>query len=96
MGAKAYHRKSHTVPQRQKVVFKKEMERLCEIGVLKRQPEPECGSLVLIIPKSDQTVRFLADFRDANKHITRTLFLIPKISSILQEMEGFTVVTAID
>ena len=72
------------------------MEQLCHIGVLNRQPESEWGSPAFIIPKLDQTVRFLTDFREVNKRIVRTPFPIPKISSILQEMEGFTFATAID
>ncbi len=31
-----------------------------------------------------------------NKQVTRTPFPIPKISSVLQEMEGFTYATALD
>ena len=84
LGAKAYHGKSYPVPQSQKAVFKNEVEQLEEIGVLKRQPESERGSPAFIIPKSDQTVRFLTNFREVNKRIVRTPFPIPKISSILQ------------
>ena len=96
LGAEPYHGKSYPVPQSQKDVFKREVERLCQIGVLKRQPESEWGSPAFIIPKSNQTVRFLTDFREVNKRIIRTPFPLPKISSILQEMEGFTYATAID
>ena len=95
MGAKTYHRKSYSVPQRQKAVFKKEVEQLCEIGVLKRHSESEWGSPAFIIPRFDQTVRFLTNFREGNKRIMRTPFMIPKISSILQEMEGFKFATVL-
>lgn len=76
--------------------FKKEVERLEKIEVLRRQSESEWGSPSFIIPKSDQNVRFLTDFREVNKRIVQTPFPIPKISSILQHMEGFTFATAID
>ena len=39
LGAKPCHGKSYPVPQSHKAVFKIEVERLCQIGVLKRQPE---------------------------------------------------------
>ena len=66
------------------------MEQLVELGVLKRQPDSEWGSPTFIIPKTNITVRFLTDFREVNKRIIRTPYLIPKISSALQEMEWFT------
>ena len=96
MGEKVYYGKSYPVPQRQKVVFKKEVEQLCERGVLKRQPDSELGSSALILPKWDQIVRFLTNFREVNIRIVCTPFLIPKMSSRLQEMEGFTFTTAVD
>jgi hypothetical protein len=41
-------------------------------------------------------VRTISDFRELNKHIVRTPYPIPKISTILQELEGFTYDTALD
>src|SRR6056300_232126 len=46
--------------------------------------------------KKDGTVRFLSDFREVNKRIVRTPYPLPKISSTLQEMEGFTYATQLD
>ena len=50
----------------------------------------ELGSLVFIIPKTDQTIQFLTGFRKMNKRIVRTLFLISKLSSTRNKLEGFT------
>ena len=49
-----------------------------------------------IIPKKEGTVRFISDFREVNKRIVRTPYPIPKIATILQEMEGFTYATSLD
>ncbi len=38
----------------------------------------------------------ISDFRELNKHIVRKPYPIPKISTILQELEGFTYATALD
>ena len=94
--ATAYHGRPYPIPHSQLKVFKKEVERLCELGVLKRQPESEWGSPTFIIPKKNGQVRFLTDFREVNKQIIRTPYPIPKISSVLQEMEGFSYATALD
>jgi len=49
-----------------------------------------------IIPKKDMTVRTITDFQELNKRIIRRPYLIPKISTTLQELEGFTYATALD
>ena len=72
------------------------MERLVKIGVIKRQPESEWVSPTFIIPKKEGTVRFISDFREVNKCLVRSPFPIPKIQTILQELEGFKYATALD
>ena len=46
--------------------------------------------------KESNTVRVVSDFRELNKRIVRKPFPIPKISTVLQELEGFTYATALD
>ncbi len=41
-------------------------------------------------------MRTISDFRELNKSIVRKPYPIPKISTILQELEGFTNATALD
>ena len=95
-GATPYHGRPFPIPHVHLDVLKKEVERLCELGVLKRQPTSEWASPTFIIPKKNKTVRFISDFREVNKRVIRTPFPIPKISSVLQEMTGFTYATALD
>jgi hypothetical protein len=42
------------------------------------------------------TLRTITDFREINKRIVRRPYPIPKISTTLQELEGFTYATALD
>ncbi len=44
----------------------------------------------------DHTVHTISDFRELNKQIVRKPYLIPKISTTLQELEGFTYAVALD
>ena len=60
------------------------------------QPASEWAAPSFIIPKKDQIVRVISDFRELNKGLVRKPFPIPKISTVLQEMEGFTFATALD
>ena len=38
----------------------------------------------------------ISDFREVNKRLVRKLFPIPKISTVLKELEGFTFATSLD
>jgi hypothetical protein len=75
------------VPKVHKETIRKEVERLCELGVLERQHASEWASPSFIIPKKDQTVHFLSDFQEVNKRLVRKPFPIPKINMVLQEIE---------
>ncbi len=72
------------------------MERLVKLVVLERQPESEWASPSFIIPKKNRTLRFLSSFGEVNKRLVRKSFPIPKISTVLQELEGFTFAMALD
>ncbi len=54
------------------------------------------GITNIYIPKKDSTVGTISDFRELNKRIVRKPYPTPKISTILQELEGFTYATALD
>jgi hypothetical protein len=84
------------VPKIHKDTIVKEAERLCQLGVLERQPASEWALPSLMIPKKNKTVCFLSDFWEVNKRLVRKLFPIPKISTVLQEIEGFSYATALD
>ena len=94
--AKPYHGRPYPVPHARKETLKKELNRLCELGVFEWQPKSEWASPSFIVTKKDQTVHFLSDFREVNKRFVRKPFPLPKISTVLQELEGFTFATAID
>jgi hypothetical protein len=64
----------------------KEVERLCKLGVLERQPASEWALPSFIIPKKDRTICFLSDFQEVNKRLVRTPCPTPKISMVLQEI----------
>jgi hypothetical protein len=95
-GAKPYHDRPYPVAQVHKATLIKEINRICSIGVLKKQASSEWASPTFIIPKKDMTVNTISDFRELNKRIVRQPFPIPKISTTLQELEGFNYATAID
>ena len=94
--AKPYHGRPYSVPKAFEHTLKSELERLVKIGVLKRVNRSEWAFPSFIIPKKDQTVRFINDLRELNKRIRRVPFPLHKIQDLLLKMEGFTYATALD
>jgi len=95
-GAKPYHGRPFPIPQIHTATLMKEINRLVGIGVMKRQSSSQWASPTCIIPKKDMTVCTIIDFRELNKRIVRRPYSIPKISTTLQELEGFTYAMALD
>ena len=86
----------YCVPHLHLETLKREVERLVLLGAIERQYDSEWASPTCIIPKPNKTVRFVTDFREANKRLVRKPFPLPKITTILQEVEGFRYATSLD
>ena len=95
-GAKPYHGRAFPIPKVHKATIMKEIKRVCELGVLEWQPLTEWAAPSFIQPKKNKTVRFLTDFRELNKRLIRKPFPLPKMSTVLRELESFTFATALD
>ena len=96
-GAKPYHaRRAFPVPKVHKGTLMREVDRLVRIGVFKRQNDSEWASPSFIIPKPNGTVRTVSNFREVNKRLVRKPFPLPKITVMLQEVDGFTYATSLD
>jgi hypothetical protein len=95
-GVSPYHGQAFPVPKIHKDTIIKEVERLCEIGVLERQLLSEWALPSFIVPKEDRTIHLLRNFWEVNQRLVRKPLPIPEISTVLQELEGFTFATALD
>ncbi len=95
-GAKLYHGRPYPFPKVHKATLMKEIGQLIAIGVLKWQPLSKWASPSFIIPKEDHTVCAISDFMEVSKRIVHKQYPIPKISTTLQELEGFTYATTLD
>ena len=56
----------------------------------------EMDAIVSTIPKPDGSLRSLADLRELNKRIKCKPYPLPKISDLLQKLEGFNWATSLD
>ena len=95
-GAEPYHGRPYQVPKAHERALRNEVDRLVEIGVLKKVNRSQWGAPCCAIPKKDKTIRFISDFRELNKRVKRTPFPLPKIQDMLLKMEGFQYATSLD
>jgi len=95
-GAKPYHGRPFPVPRIHRETMKKEVDRMVKLGIMKWEGESEWAFPSFIIPKSNQTVRFISDFRELNKLLKRKPWPLPKIVDTLQQLEGFTYASQLD
>ena len=95
-GSKPYHGKAFPVPRIHRDTLRKEVNRLEQLGVLKWEGDSEHAYPTFIMPKPNGTVRFLTDFRKLNEILIRKPWPLPKIATILQELEGFRWATSLD
>ena len=94
--ATPYHARPYPIPRCHHDTLRMEVDRLVEIGVLKRVNRSEWAAPSFIIPKKDGTVRFINDFRELNKRIRRKPYPIPNIQDMLLNLEGFQYATSLD
>jgi len=94
--AKPFRANPYPVPRIHRDTIKRELKRLCELGVIEEIEGSQWAAPSFFIPKPDGTGRFLTDFRGLNSQIERKPYPLPKISDILQQMEGFSYATALD
>ena len=94
--AKPYHAKPYPVPHSQEKKLRDEIQRLIEYGVLRKINRSEWAAPMFTLLKPDSSLRSLADLRELNKRIKRKPFPLPKISDMLQKLEGFQYATSLD
>ena len=94
--AQPYHAKAYPISKSLETKVKIEIQRLCKLGVLKKVNHSQWAAPNFVIPKKDETIRFISDFRELNKRIQRQPFPIPKIQDLLLKLEGFQWATSLD
>ena len=94
-GVKPYYSRPYSVPK----IHKETMKKICQngkIGILRKSTGSEWGAPTFIIPKKNNTVRIISNFRELNKRIKRKPYPIPKIQDLLLKLEGFKYATSLD
>ena len=93
---KPFSTRPYPVAQAHMDVFKQELDRLVEIGVLSPCGPAKFLSPSFIIPKKDGRVRWITDFRKLNSMISRQVYNLPTIQGILKKRNGYKYFTKLD
>jgi hypothetical protein len=94
---KPCHAKPYPVPHSHEKQLKDEIRRLFEYGVLRKINQSEWACPMFTISKPDGSLQsLLADLREVNKVVKRKPFPLPKITDMLQKLEGFMYATSLD
>ena len=98
-GAKSSKQRYYNVPKAYKGVTKREVKRMCDIGVLKKldhHTNSPWAAPTFVQPKKTGDVRILKDLREVNKLIEKKLFPLPRINDLIQKIEKFKCAMALD
>jgi hypothetical protein len=91
-----YHSKAYQVPRVHLPTFKKELNRLVSTNVLRRAGATKWAAGTFIIPKKDNTVCWVTDFRKLNQYIDRKQYPLPKIKDVVQQQRPYKFITKLD
>ena len=90
------HVRPFTVPNKLRKLFKEELDKLVRLEVLEPILTSAWAFPTFLVPKKDNTARFVSDFRKLNQLIVDESCPLPIIKDVLTRRLGFDWVTAID
>jgi hypothetical protein len=84
------------VPKIHQNLFKQELDRLVEQGVLEQATRSEWIAGTFMVKKKDDKVRIVTDFRALNAAIRRKVYPIPLIHDLLRRRKGYKYLSKLD
>ena len=95
--AKPFYGKPYGVPEANKTVFKRTLDDMEKNGVIEKTYEDsDWASPTFGVPKKNDMIRIVTDFRRLNQAIKRSPWPIPTIRELLHKCCGMKFATALD
>ena len=89
--AQPVFKKTYHVPFHRESLFKNELQNLIKDGVLETCGTSAWAAPTFVVPKKDNRVRWVSDFRELNKLIKRKPFPMPKIQNIINRRGNISI-----
>ena len=86
----------YRVPFIHRELFKEELNKLINQGVLEKAERSVWSAPTFLIPKKDGRVRWISDFRVLNSNLQRKQYELPRIRDILERRKGYKYFTKLD
>lgn len=90
------HTRPFSVPDKLRKLLKDELNKLVSLGVLEPILNSAWAFPTFLVPKKDNTARFVSDFRLLNQLLVDEQHPLPLIKEVLTRRFGFTYVTVLD
>jgi hypothetical protein len=94
--AKPYHGKPYQVPRLLLPLLKKEVKRLCEIGVLCKTNNSEWAAQGFAVPKKNKQIQFVTNFCMLNRFLCQYPLPLTSIQEIMHTIDGLTFVSILN
>jgi hypothetical protein len=94
--ATPFYGKLFLIPHAYQQITKDEISHLESIGILRKVSSSEWAAPTFVIPKKNQTVRVITDFRGLNKNLKRKPHPMPRRPDIFHGLKQFRYTTTID
>jgi len=95
-GATPFYARPFSIPKAYQQITKDEIQRLESIRILTRITSSEWVAPTFIIPKKNNAIHIITDFRGLNKCLKRKPYPMPNIPDMFKGMERFRYATIID
>ena len=87
----------HRLPYHTRKKVEDELDKLEDLGIIEKVQEPTPWiSPLVVVPKTNGSVRLCLDMRRVNEAVIRERHMIPKLDELLQDINGATVFSKID
>ena len=88
-------RKPYPIPYAYTDDFNKQIDQMLENGIIRPSNSPWNASVILV-KKKDGSLRFVCDFRSLNDVTIKDTYPLPRISEVIDRMEGSVYFTTLD
>jgi len=96
LGVRLTYKRPYPVPYLRKETFKRELQHLIREGALRPFRATDWAFPTFLIPKKNDRVSWISDFRELNDLIERPQYPLPRIQQIMLKQKSYKYFTKID